>query len=914
MFILFNKTSSITTPVEECLHTSSELTYLWHQRYGHLNHKGLKTPQTKKMVRGLPQLEASSVTCAYCFIGKQHRNPIPKKSEWHASKVLELIHADICGPIEPVSSSGKRYLLCFIDDYSQKGWVYFLFEKSEALECFKTFKKLVEKEAEESVKCLRTDRGGEFNSINFNLFCEKEGIKRQLTTSYTPHQNEVAERKNRTVMNMVRCMLSAKRVPKLFWAEATKWSFYLLNRCPTHAVKKITPQEAWSGVKPSVQHLRVWGCIAHVHIPDAKRGKLDDKSFPCIMLGVSDESKGYRLFDPKTKRVVVSKDVIFEEEKSWDWGPNYKEQIDADFVWSNDDLSSDESEGSHRVETDGDSDDDNNDNEEMSPHENVTQGRERRTPVWMEDYVSGDELSEEEAETYMVQDDIGDDPIMFEEAVKHDKWRKAMDCEIKSIEKNQTWELSDLPTGAKTIGVKWIFKTKLNEKGEVNKYKARLVAKGYSQQHGIDFTEVFAPVARMDTVRMIVALAACRGWDIFQLDVKSAFLHGELKEDVYVHQPQGYVKKGKEHKVYKLHKALYGLKQAPRAWFSRIESQFLKEGFQKCPNEQTLFIKRSTEGRILIVSIYVDDLIYTGDDKCMMVEFKRSMMEAFDMSDLGKMRFFLGIEILQKPEGIFICQRKYATDILKKFTMSESKPVNSPIVPGFKINRDANGTAVDDTYFKQIVGSLMYLTATRPDIMFSVSLISRYMSKPTESHLQAAKRILRYLKGTTSYGIFYRKGGEKDLFGFTDSDYAGDEEDSKSTSGYVFLLSSGAVSWMSKKQPIVTLSTTEAEFVAAAASACQAVWMRQTLRNLSHVQESSTVIMCDNSSTIKLSKNPVMHGRSKHIKVRFHFLRDLVKDGEIELLHCVTQEQVADLMTKALKLEAFQKLRMKMLH
>ncbi|CAJ2637501.1 unnamed protein product [Trifolium pratense] len=442
MFILFNKSSSITTHVEEGLHTSSELTYLWHQRYGHLNYKGLKTLKTKKMVCGLPQLEVSSVTCAHCFTDKQHRNPIPKNSEWCASKV--------------------------------------------------------EKEAEESIKCLRTDRGGEFNSLNFKTFCEKEGIKRQLTTAYTPHQNGVAERKNRTVMNMVRCMLSAKRVPKLFWAEAAKWTFYLLNRCPTHAVKNITPQEAWSGVKPSVQHLHVWGCIAHVHIPEAKRGKLDDKSFPCIMLGMSDESMGYRLFDPKTKRIVVSKDVIFEEEKSWDWGLNYKEQIDADFVWSNDDLSSDESEGGHESENDGECDDENNDNEEISPRENVTEGREKRPPGWMQDFVSGEGLSEEEEEeTYMVQDDMGDDPILFEEAVKHEKWRKAMDSEIKSIEKNQTWELLDLPIGAKIIGVKWIFKTKLNEKGEVDKYKARLVAKGYSQQHGIDFIEVFALVDLM---------------------------------------------------------------------------------------------------------------------------------------------------------------------------------------------------------------------------------------------------------------------------------------------------------------------------------------------------------------------------------------------------------------------------------
>ena len=295
-----------------------------------------------------------------------------------------------------------------------------------------------------------------------------------------------------------------------------------------------------------------------------------------------------------------------------------------------------------------------------------------------------------------------------------------------------------------------------------------------------------------------------------------------------------------------------------------------------------------------------------------MIEFKQSMMQAFDMTDLGKMRFFLGIEVLQKQEGIFLCQRKYATDILKKFAMYESNHVKSSIVPGFKINRDVDGATVDDTYFKQIVGSLMYLTTTRPDIMYSVSLISRYRSKPIELHLQAAKRILRYLNGTTSYGIFYKKGGAEDLFAFTDSDYAGDEEDSKSTSGYVFFLSSGAVSWMSKKQPIVTLSTTEAEFVAAAACACQAVWMRRVLRNLNHAQEGSTVIMCDNSSTIKLSTNPVMHGKSKHIRVRFHFLRDLVKDGEIELVHYGTQEQVADLMTKALKLEAFQKLRKKM--
>nr|KYP66580.1 Retrovirus-related Pol polyprotein from transposon TNT 1-94 [Cajanus cajan] len=364
--------------------------------------------------------------------------------------------------------------------------------------------------------------------------------------------------------------------------------------------------------------------------------------------------------------------------------------------------------------------------------------------------------------------------------------------------------------------------------------------------------------------------------------------------------------------VYKLHKALYGLKQAPRAWFSRIESYFVTAGFQKSQNEQTLFFKRSKLGKILIISVYVDDLIYTRDDELMMEDFKRSMHREFDMTDLGMMRFFLGIEVLQCSDGIYICQKKYALEILRRFGMEESNPVCNPIVPGYKLCRDEEGIKVNETHFKQMVGSLMYITTTRPDLMFVVSLISRYMSQPTEMHAKVAKRILRYLKGTENYGILYKRGGIEELLAYTDSDYAGDLEDRKSTSGYVFIMSGGSVSWSSRKQPIVTLSTTEVEFIAAAGCAYQAVWMRRVLKELGYKQEGSTVIKCDNCSTINLSKNPVMHGRSKHIDVRFHFLRDLTKNNEIELVHCGTQDQVADVMTKPLKLDSFQKLRVQL--
>ena len=304
----------------------------------------------------------------------------------------------------------------------------------------------------------------------------------------------------------------------------------------------------------------------------------------------------------------------------------------------------------------------------------IVQGRERRTPrvrrapIYLNDFVSGDSLSDDD-EVNMVQDAGTEDPIHFEYAVKEQKWRKAMDNEINSIEKNNTWTLSELPKGVKKIGVKWVFKTMRDENGKIIKHKARLVAKGYPQKQGIDYSEVFAPVARLDTVRMVIATATQKGWKIFQLDVKSAFLHGQLSEQVFVDQPRGYEKKGNEHLVYQLHKALYGLKQAPRAWFSRIKAHFIKEGFQGCDYEQTLFTKRSKEGKIIIVSVYVDDLIFTGDDENLMLEFKASMMREFDMSDLGCMSYFLGIEVLQKKEGIFICQRRYEEEVLRRFGM-----------------------------------------------------------------------------------------------------------------------------------------------------------------------------------------------------------------------------------------------------
>ncbi|BBH02600.1 ADP glucose pyrophosphorylase large subunit 1 [Prunus dulcis] len=426
------------------------------------------------MVKGLPLLQVPSRVCEECMVGKQHREPFPKESNWRATRILELVHSDICGPVNPISNSKKRYFITFTDDFSRKIWIYFLTEKSEALVVFKKFKASVEKETGVFIKALRTDRGGEFTSNDFVHFCEKNGIHRQLTAAYSPQQNGVVERKNRTIMNMVRSMLARTKVPKKFWPEAVNWSSHILNRCPTHAVKSVTPEEAWSSKKPQVNYFKVFGCLAYVHTPDNLRTKLDDKSTKCVMLGVSEESKAYRLYNPETQKIIISRDVVFDEANGWDWNNKQEKRAGVDLE-EIETMNGVEEVTSREVE-----DEPVGHNSPRITEASPNLLRQRRPPGWMTDYVSGNELSDNENIAQIALTG-GNDPTAFDDAVKSSKWRKAMDLEIQAIERNDTWELIDLPEGEKTVGVKWIFKTKFKENGEIDKYKARLVAKGYTQ-------------------------------------------------------------------------------------------------------------------------------------------------------------------------------------------------------------------------------------------------------------------------------------------------------------------------------------------------------------------------------------------------------------------------------------------------
>eukprot|EP00253_Pinus_taeda_P016492 PITA_16492 len=373
-----------------------------------------------------------------------------------------------------------------------------------------------------------------------------------------------------------------------------------------------------------------------------------------------------------------------------------------------------------------------------------------------------------------------DGPIYFEDAIKDKKWIESMDEEINAIERNNTWDLVELPKGKEVIGVKWVYKTKSNVEGKIERHKERLVVKGYKQQYGKYYEETFTPVARMEIVRAMLSITEQNKWKVYQMDVKSAFLNGMLMEEVHIEQPPGYEKKGQEHKVCRLKKALYGLKQAPRAWYSRIDSYLLEKEFEKCEGEPTLYITEN-DGKILIVVLYVDDVIFTGNDDYLIENFKSVMKEEFEMTNMGLLRYLLGIEVDQNENGIFISQARYVNEVLERFNMQDNKVAITPTVMGLKLSKEDSSKDFDPNLYKSIVGSLMYLTATRLHIMFDVSLISKFMERPKEAHWRVAKRILRYVK-----------------------------DDRKSTSGYVFHMGLGAISWASKEQPTVALSIAEA--------------------------------------------------------------------------------------------------------
>ncbi|GJR10078.1 putative ribonuclease H-like domain-containing protein [Tanacetum coccineum] len=424
----------------------------------------------------------------------------------------------------------------------------------------------------------------------------------------------------------------------------------------------------------------------------------------------------------------------------------------------------------------------------------------------------------------------------------------------------------------------------------------RLVAQGHRQEEGIDYDEVFAPVARIEAIRLFLAFASYKGFLVYQMDVKSAFLYGTIEEEVYVHQPPGFVDPAHPNKVYKVVKALYGLHQAPRAWYETLSSFLLENGFRRGTIDKTLFIKKN-KSDIMLVQVYVDDIIFGSTKKSMCTEFEEVMHKRFQMSSMGELTFFLGLQVKQQPDGIFISQDKYVADILKKFDFCSIKTATTPIESNKPLVKDEDGVEVDVHEYRSMIGSLMYLTASRPDIMFAVCACARFQVTLKASHLHAVKRIFRYLKHQPKLGLWYPRDSPFELEAFSDSDYAGASLDRKSTTGGCQFLGRRLISWQCKKQTIVANSTTEAEYVAAAHCCGQVLWIQNQMMDYGF-NFMNTKIHIDNESTICVVKNPVYHSRTKHIEIRHHFIRDCYEKRLIDVLKIHTDSNVADLLTK----------------
>nr|GEX22551.1 ribonuclease H-like domain, reverse transcriptase, RNA-dependent DNA polymerase [Tanacetum cinerariifolium] len=670
------------------------------------------------------------------------------------------------------------------------------------------------------LRMLRTYREGEFTSNEFTKYCKENGIARPLAAPYSPQQNGAVERRNRTVLSTTRSMMKVMKLPLTFWAEAVKHVIYILNRVPTRALVDKTPYEALCNRKPNLENLRIFRCTTYAKITIPYLKKLDDRSIQMIYLGIKEGSKACRLYDPKGKIKHVSRDVKFMETKPWDWDKNGKETYTQDTFWASFVVEGADNENPTPVNVE------NNDNT-YQEYEPITDLDSLITPPTYTYNLNSEEEEEEEATISLLMNSENrfDDTLI----------------ELDPINKNNTWTLTTLPMNQKVIGLKWVFKTKRDAKGKIIKYNAQLVAKGYVQEQGIDFDEVFAPVAQIETVRLILALAAYHGWQVHHLNVKSAFLHGDLKEEVYVTQPEGFIQQGNSGKVYKLTKALYGLRQAPRAWNVKLDQTMKSLDFKKCNLEHAVYTKRS-KNSTLVVGVYIDDLIITDTPRKEIELFKSQMEDKFEMSDLGLLVYYLGIEVTQTGRVITIIQTGYINKILKETSMMESNDTKIQMDPGTKLVKAEDGNSVDATYYRSLIGSLRYLLHTRPDLSYSVGILSKFMQDPKDHHLKAVKQ----------------------------------------------------------KQPTVALSLCESEFMAATGAACQPLWLKRLLSEITGWEEERITLKVDNISAIALVRNPVFHERSKHIDIRYHFIHKCVENGYINMEHISGELQRADILTKAL--------------
>ena len=802
----------------------------WHEILGHCNVDDvLKLPE---VVEGMKITGNTKLDCSVCTEGK-FTNSRNKKLDAKAKAPLELVHTDLAGPIDPTGQDGHRYAISFTDDFSGAVAVYFIKNKSDATQATQKF--LSDSAPYGSVKCMRSDGGGEYTGEAFQSLLRDRGIRHETSCPYSPHQNGTAERQWRTLFEMGRCLLLESGLPKILWPYAVQSAAHIRNRCYNDRVKN-TPYFMLTGRKPNLANMWVFGSECYAYKHDHK--KLDSRCEKGIFVGYSKNSPAYLIYNPHTAKVSKHRLVKFIKKNSVEQqtqtDDDYETEVqeytnrkpkngsDAELHQIEANIENQSLEGNdEQAETYGSqtvSQDEDKDRADPKPSQNQRYPRrEKKPPKYLEDYISDlDDKDVSNASVDYCYRAICGVPQTYKEALQSPEapeWQQAMKEEVDSLKENDTFELTPLPVGRNAVGGKWVYAIKENaEKGNI--FKARYVAKGYNQTEGIDYNETFAPTANITSVRALMQIAVQNDLIVHQMDVKTAYLHAPIEEEIYLEQPEGFDKTSEKggKMVCKLKKSIYGLKQSGRNWYKLLNDHLEQDNFVRNLSDHCVYKKQIGHEKIIVI-IWVDDLVIAASSNDLLNKFKGTMKAKFNMKDLGKISYFLGIKFEQNEEKIIMNQRSYILKMLERFGMSDCKARYTPCESKVEwvSNDEDNNELVNPREYREIVGSLIYaMTCTRPDISWIVSKLSQTLASPKAENLVAAKHVLRYLKGTLDYELCFKKSDENlNLIAFSDSDWASSVEDRRSTTGYCFSLTKQgpAISWKSKKQATVALST-----------------------------------------------------------------------------------------------------------
>jgi hypothetical protein len=781
--------------------------------------------------------------------------------------------------------------------------------KSETLDKFKVYKAQVENHTGKRILALRTDRGGEYINAAFDKYRQDNGIQHQTTTPYTPQQNGVSERLNRTLFNMGRSMLKEAGLPNALWADAIMAASYIRNRVPSEALGGKIPYKLYTGENPDLSYFKVFGCLAYPH--KFNTTKLEDRATVAIMVGydsIGQSIRGYRFWDPRKKRYYLSRSVDWNEQKL------YKDRFTTDLSEPPLEILRDEVEvviSPEDVPSIIESEEEI-DLDDTQPTQPVPEAIEDDTddyfaPLYPERVKQkkkvGFDLKQNQSYT-AIESKGPKIPKSFHDvmnSLESQEWLDAMTTEYNALMENKTWTLEELPPYANCIKGKWLWDLKRDGSGNITKYKARWVAKGYSQIEGLDYEETFAPASHLASLRLILAVATIRDWEIHQVDIKTAFLNGTIDTEIYVEQPHNFINSEYPSKVCKLQKSLYGLKQAPRLWNKKLQTWLLDYGFTQLKSDPSIYILNDTLGTI-IIGVHVDDMIITSNSTTLLNIFESDLEKRFKLTKELNPTWFLGMTIRRnrKEKTLYLGMKQHIIDMLEEFRMSDCNSSPNPIPSGHNLSHGPWQQA-NTILYQKAIGKLLYLArATRPDISAIVGILGQYVKEPLTNHWDAVIHVLKYLKGTTDMELCL-SGKSLDVIAYSDADWAGDTMDRKSRSGTVIYLGNSAIVWSSLKQEVVARSTTEAEYIALSMTVTEVLWIRSILKELDILAPYQSIpIFEDNRGCKFLAHNPHPTPKTKHIDIRHHFIKDHLQKGDITIEDCSTEFMVADIFTKGL--------------